>query len=480
MNKLIKLGLVLTVAVSLASCNIDFNGIGKDDDGNDITVLLLDIPECDVTYTFTAVDAVTGTPLTSQFTARIIPDTTAAGGLANPDQILVTDAMKVSLQHQFTGSLELLLNPNIAISDNNPVGFTVVVESSDPNYIGIPAYVRSTEKGKREINLEVINLNSPVAGDFRAGLSKSIKPKYANFVTTSGVSVTTVMLLNRDIGNGLTLQGLYEANESGMLSVNCSDPAFEDYGFFPVGYAVDYLMRKQMNIVSGQLFYIIRKPANLVSGKIFLDVNSSLSASTSFNYSVETSAGTYSGTFRNTVPFKKQCIEQIFANSSSKSAVITLTPSSSFNLVGESARTVADITVSGGAVAAPAFEVSKPANLTLFNIKLTGTCAKDRTVSIAPSKSFVYRKTGTTEWMKAEMIGGSVSLLLESGADYDFGVSFDGKFYEYMFTTSQENIHNVLSNQYVEKYVLIRYTDGTYNIRATVVAPEICEITGNN
>lgn len=480
MNKLNTLILVLAAAVSFTGCNIDFNGIGKDDDGNDITLLLLDLPECDVNYTFTAVDAVTGTPLNAQFTARIIPDSSAAGGLTDPGQILVTDAMKVSLTHTFTGSLELLLNPNITISESNPVGFTIVAESSDPNYVGVPAYVRSTEKGKREIQLKVINLNNVVAGDFRTSMSKAIKPKYTNRVTTSGATVANLVSLESEMGNGVTIQGLYRATSSGTLTASCSDPSISDYGIIPTSSAIKLPMTRSIYVTAGQYLYVLRKVSNLVSGKIALEVNSSFSASTSFTYSVATSAGTYTGTFRNTVPFKKQYIEQIFSTTSDKSAVVTLTPESNFTMVGSDTRNVTDITVSGGGVASPAFEIQKPANLTLYNIKLIGTCSTNRQVSIAPSKSFVYRKTGVTEWSKAEMVGGKVSLLLESNADYEFGVSFDGTFYQYPFTTSPEHIINVLNNQYIEKYTLIRYAfDGSYNISATVVAPEICDITGN-
>lgn len=229
MNKLIKLGLVLAAAVSITSCNIDFDGIGKDDDGNDITLIVLDLPACDVNYTFTAVDAVTGALLTNEFTARITPNTQEAGGLANPDQILVTDAMKVSLQHQFSGSLELSLNPNIKISQENPVGFTIVAESADPNYVGIPVYARSTEKGKREIALEVINLNSIYTGDPGNGLLKNFATKSIADVVLSGASTNVLMSMNKIMGNGYVIQGLYSAASSGTVTTTCSNPVYDHY-----------------------------------------------------------------------------------------------------------------------------------------------------------------------------------------------------------------------------------------------------------
>lgn len=481
MNKLIKLGLVLTAAVSLTSCNIDFNGIGKDDEGNDIPLLLLDLPACDVHYTFAAINAEDGTPLTGAFTARIIPNPQEAGGLANPDQILVTDAMKVSLQHDFTRSLELSLNPNIKVSQDNPVGFTIVAEGPFLNYVGIPVYVRNTEKGKREVALELLNLNQIYAGDMGNGLLKKLDKKGVNpDVSLSGASTNALKFLNRIMGNGYVIQGLYSASSSGTVTANCTNPAFSDYGIVLLTDDLSGAPRRSAIVVNGQIFFVVKRPANILNGKIAFDVYSATKASTSFKYSVETSIGTFTGVFRNTVPFTKQYIEQLFAFSTSKGAVLTLTPSADFSMVGSQVRDITDITVNGGGVADPAYEVSKQANLVQYKIKLIGTCATDRKISMAPSKSFSYRKTGTTEWLRGEMVAGQATLLLENGADYDFGVYFDGQLYQYPFTTTRENIQNVLSNQYVEKYTLNQQADGSFNISVTVVAPEICDLTGDN
>lgn len=481
MNKLFKLGLVVAAAVSLTACNIDFDGIGKDDEGNDITLLVLDIPACDVNYTFTVVDVVTGLPVSGSFTARITPDTANAGGLANPNELLVTDAMRVSLEHEFSGSLELLLNPNVAVSESNPVAFTAVAENLGNGYVGIPTYVRSTEKGKREIVLQVINTVSPPTQSRPNYVMQTRSVNPGSEISVNGAATLVGSLLNLSLGNGYLLQGLYRSSTSGTLTSSSSNPsAFDSHGILLISDHLNAPPRSSASLSAGQFFFLIKRMSNLVSGKLAFSVSSDFRASASFRYNVETSAGSFSGIFRSTIPFAKLYIEQLFAYSGDKSATLTLTPIADLNVVGSSERQISDITVSGGAIASPAYSVTKLANRTNYKIKLVGICASDRKVSIAPSKSFVYRKVGTEEWLRGELAAGQTSLLLETGADYEFGVNFDGRFYQYPFTTTRENIQNVLNNEYVEKYTLSDLSDGTFSISITVVAEEICQLTGND
>ena len=475
MKQWIKYSFLFAAAVSMNACNIDFDGIGKDDEGNDITLVLLDLPACDVNYTFTAVDETTGALLNQTFTAEITPDTAECGGLTNANQILVTDAMKVSLQHNFTGELELALNPNITVSESNPVGFTIVANSSNPDYIGVPEYVRSTEKGKREVSLGVLYVGtSIVGGDLSAGmLMRSVAPKSIGDVSLSGISVQTLGSLNRPTGNGYVVERVCEAASSGTLTAT-SSASLEDYGIMLPSDKYGSL-RRSVNISEGQRFFVVKKYPSMMLGKIAFDVNSPVQASASFAYSVVTAAGTFNGIVRNTVPFTRQYIEQIIVPSSNKSATLTIIPLADFQLVGSSTREIADVTVPGGGIASPAYTLEKQASLTQYKIKLYATCETDRKVSLAPTKSFIYKKKNTNTWLRGEMKQGYAHLLMEKDADYDFGIYFDGKFYSYPFTTSIANIEEVLTNQYVKKYSIIP-EGNAYYINVLVAAPEICDI----
>lgn len=213
----IKIAALVLAVLATSSCSDLFTNPMKDKKtGQDLKLLLIDLNFFDTKFNFTFVDAETG---------NLINDKTIGVFFAGDDANNLVDYNgNKSASYTITdGRLALALDPNITVSQDNSVDFTIYVDVQDDSYDGYPVEVSYNTKGEYDI---VVQLFKTGFGVKRADVSPTTEPfsvKYnGSLVLKSGDPVWNYTEhLSSD--NGKTYYGIYKTygtTSSGILSVD--------------------------------------------------------------------------------------------------------------------------------------------------------------------------------------------------------------------------------------------------------------------
>jgi hypothetical protein len=174
-KKLLKiqtLSLLLTTLFITNSCSDLFNNPLKDKEtGNEISALLLDANFFDTRLTFHFVDNETGeyiedTEIKVFFAGKSAEHIVDYEGGKN-DSYLVTN-----------GRLNLTFDPNIEVSETNPIEFTVYTDVDDFSYDAFPSEVFYTSKGDYDKNINMIYFGNAKSASLK---SATLNPGWEPF-----------------------------------------------------------------------------------------------------------------------------------------------------------------------------------------------------------------------------------------------------------------------------------------------------------
>jgi len=164
--------LVLTLFVT-NSCNDLLNNPMKDKEtGEDLTLLLLDFNFFETKFTFHFVDSM----------GEYITDKNISVYLLGDDAANIVDynGKKNDVYTPSKGRLGLAYDPNVRVTESDPVEFTVFVDVEDQSYEAIPVEVYFSEEGNYDVEVELFKTEELKS----AVLSPGTEPFNVNFNNT--------------------------------------------------------------------------------------------------------------------------------------------------------------------------------------------------------------------------------------------------------------------------------------------------------
>lgn len=474
MKRINILSAIAALLALTAFTGCDFENFGKDDNGEDITWLRLDLPKFDATYTFNLVDHSSGRSLE---TLLEVNTTYPKTDYRLPEQLLVTDGCLIPQGGTTSsGVYKLNLNPNIKLTGSNSVGFIVTASDSDyspVDYISVPKVVKQSVPGHRNVTVDVVDLGAPPVS-FSSGS-----------LTVSGSYTRITPLTGKDNGNGYEYVGLYKATSNGAITVSANPGLFNDYGIYFFDSNMWNQPAKSVTGINGKYFFVVKKDANVAEGKLNLNITSPASnASITINYVVTTTSGQYKGAITGALPIKTS-IEQIYVPASSTTAQITLTTTAPFK-IDNPTRTINDIAVAGGANLDFNVTVDQQSDFTLFDLKASLFCRDDKAAALALTKDFQYSE-GSTDmddfartWSSGQFVSGRASIFMKEDQMYTLRINIDNQWHKYNITTNPNlNIEdlNMESSGYIDSYKVYYDTAAkSWKISAEISADEFCNL----
>lgn len=463
-------GLVLLAAACLVSC--DINNIGKDENGDDISLLRLDLPKFDATYLMNFVDE-NGQLITSDLNISF------AGKNGNS---LVTEAGRINETYRVVGGmLNLNLNPNIKINSQNQIDFQI--KGAGAGMVVLPYIVKQSLSGERIINVEVFNWQTLQMQQSTISKNRATSPITVTTPDHKNLSPLAV-LSGKDNGNGYEYKMLYMATVSGeytCLIANAGE--YDSWGIYTMSDDMTSAPKQSLQLNSGDLFTVVTKAKNLLEGKIKVQLNSGSKTSISVGYTVEAGGRTYRGTLNGITPLTT-AIEQIYVPSSDKKAKITFYPTAPYKL-DPSTIDIADVTTAGSKVDAT-ITTNAASPMRRYDLDLIGYCATDKSLTYAITKTFQYSlgskeiSDDARQWNNGALVSGKASFYMIPNQRYTFRISVNNKWYKYDITTNPKDIYEIMHQgdaaEYVSKYEMTENTDGSYNLKVEITNDELCDL----
>ncbi|HKJ41674.1 MAG TPA: hypothetical protein VKA27_06235, partial [Sunxiuqinia sp.] len=257
--------ILLGTLVLSNSCSDMFSDPMKDKEtGKDLKLLLVDLNFFDTKFNFTFVDADTG---------NLIDDRTIgvffAGDGAN--NLVDYNGNKAPSYSVSDGRLALALDPNITVSQDNPVDFKVYVGVQDGSYAGYPVEVSYTSKGEYDIVVQLFKTGkqakravmNPGAEPFDVKFNGSLIQKSGDPVWDYTGNVTTM--------NGKTYYSVYTAwsgvTSQGTLSVDnftADESLYSNWGLEGI-YVLSDGLSNEFELTNDD----VTLPANTVVAQVF-------------------------------------------------------------------------------------------------------------------------------------------------------------------------------------------------------------------
>lgn len=457
----------MALSTMLISCNLkDFL---KDDDGNDVPLIRLDMPKFDATYLLQFVDATTGEPIYDRFTARISGP--SAGDIIDDGGKLNNSTYEIK-----SGVLSLNLNPNIKLNGSKDIQFAVSGEGA--SLLVLPQIFANRTPGNKTYSVAVFKF-PPI--DIRSSPSSvsKVEESLATVTSPSGVTlkpIADISTMHR--GDGYDYVKLYRATESGQYNYTAPDVLGVTSGLYSLGESALADPEQKLYLNAGQYFTTISKNDGTVSTDVTINIASNSTISSTFDYIIETDNGmTYRGAVSGKLPISVK-VENVYVNNLAKGLKVTLPDNSIFRL-SPNEITIPDAR-SGSAIANFTANLNQSANLDLYNLIINAICASDRMIQFAITKRFQYslvdpQNPTERQWVDGYLTEGSTSIYMERDKRYDFRIMLNNQWESYEITTNPAEINNILNSEYITKYKMVS-SGGVTTIEAEVTSEEICDI----
>lgn len=463
----------------LLSLLVSCSGLFKDpmidkETGGDVTVLLVDRNFIKTNFDVTLHDLITGQPIENEQVEVRFSGVDAAG-------LINFSGFKKTSFTTGSGFIEAGYDPNLEVSDKNPIELTVIAIS--PHYISAPRFISISTVGIKNLDIKMIRRNggkSAAAGPFEEpydliynGLTNSPLLNYIGDVSSSPT------------GTAWTYINLYTTTASGILQcANLKDPVlYIDFGaYYYDAAAVAGLMpplspTKNAVLRNNDYLYSAILRSNMLKCTQGLTIHTARSdgkpGSGVFDFVITFSDGsTQTGQITCSFP-SDHLIEPVYYPGADPAVKVQLTGDNQYDMSGSVSLASPCATLAG-------FQATPKSNLTAYRFVTVYSCP-DSPVGIGLSIVGEFRKTGTTgDWNTFEFKEGVCDLLLEGSADYDFRVNIDGEYHEYSIPTDVNRIGDFLAEHQNEDYQMRSLTiengNGLITIRADVVFSQgVCD-----
>lgn len=464
-----KKGYILAILTLCAAATLICNSCSNplvDDNGDDIPLIRIDLPPFDATYLidFVELNGLATTPNGADVEVQLL----------GPDAAdLYDESFSTSNSYMVhpSGVLSLNLDPNIQLSQSNPLDFTIAGQNH--NYVVLPWSVHQTVPGNKRLQVEVINVaNGPQAMGGTRGIT------FPDLTDGSPSATKIVDLSGRTNGNGYEYGALYRAGTSGIFTCENPGSGYADYGMYVFGGDLSLALQKEAFIQSGSYFVTVKKPINLVTSELTIEVNGPQGYSTAFGYEILVGGRTYTGTIAGTLPLSST-IEQIYLSSTgSKAASVRLIPSAPYQLT-QSSMGVNDITSANASASFDATVATNP-QLRECSIELLAFCGTDKSIAYSLSRQFQFRKTSAAAdepWSNGELKAGKCKIYLDDNTRYTFRIALNDKWVSYDLTTNLDEIGAILGGiDGVKKYVMKNTSATSYSIYIEIANDELCTL----
>ncbi len=431
---------ILVLIAFLTGCKDMFKDPLKDKEtGDDISVLLIDRNFIDTKLVVHLQDAVTQQAINEPIVVQF------AGNDAS--NLITFAGYKQNQFNTSTGFVEVGLDPNIAVSAQNPIELTIVAGGN--NYISAPLYITYTSTGIKDI---VVNLypNTSLKSASVGAFGEPFDLKY------DGVIQSPKLHFLSDISGSPTgtyweYVNLYSTTADGTLVCdNLKDNIlYSDFGAYILRISEAYglmppaLPTKNMALKTADYVYsaVLRSGVSLCEEPLTIHVERPNNAKGTgvFRYLItfsdgKTSEGKISCTFPSDNP-----IEQLYYPTSNPAVSVQLFGDSQYDLSG-----AVNLTSPCGATAS--FTATPKAGLKTYKLITRYSCPES-SVGIGLSIIGEFRKKGSAdEWTSFKFIEGVSELQLVADADYEFRVNIDSEYYNYTLPTNPDKVKTYLQD----------------------------------
>jgi hypothetical protein len=358
-----------------------------------------------------------------------------------------------------SGFVEIGLDPNIPVTDQNPVELTVVAVS--PNYVSVPQFVSYTADGIKNLTIRMIHKPS--------GKSATSGPYGEPFdISYNGMLHSPQLVFLSDIrsqptGTAWEYLNMYTTTINGIiLCSNLTDNVlYSDYGAYFYSLSTGHsllppaLAIKNAILSNGDFVYSSILRTGMAKCQTGLTIHVSRAdgkpGTGVFGYVVTFADGkTKTGQITCTFPSDNR-IEPVYYPSSNPAVSVVLTGDSQYNISGA-------VNLPSACGATASFTASPKTNLANYKFIVQYSCP-DTPVGMGLSILGEFRKTGSTgAWTSFEFIEGVCDLQLEPNSDYEFRVNIDSKYYNYTLPTDPAQVGPYLTGHQNEDYTLRQLT----------------------
>jgi hypothetical protein len=433
-------GAIITLGC-LAGCKDMFvNPLKDKDTGESVTMLLIDRNFIKTKFYVHLVDYATGEDVTSE---------PIDIGFFGPDSVNLVSFTGEKKAYFTTSSafIEVGCDPNVEISPANPIEFWVVAMSD--NYSSVPQEFRYTIEGTKDLVIRLIKTGSG-GPRLKVAFDEPFDVKFDGALRSP--SLRFEMDINTWYGGGFNYNNFYQSQDTGNLAAsNLKDSKkYSDYGFEV--YARDGRngvgifrrgtpLVKDLQVGIGARIYTLVKRMGIekCNSGLKIHVVGPEGGSGTFNYRIDYSDRSFTeGRISCEFP-SDQLIEPISYPFADGYISVTLLGDAQYNM-----SNIVNLWTPCGETAT--FTATPKSNLGTYKFVTLYTCP-DNLIGMALSIRSQFRKAGTSDvWTDFSFKGGVCQLYLESGLDYDFRVSINGKYYNYTLPTDPARIEAALRN----------------------------------
>jgi hypothetical protein len=464
------------------SCKNMFDDPLKDKTtGNDITVLLLDLNFFETKFKIHILDAETQEYITGTDLSIVVLGKDSAN-------ICDYSGEKKAEYTTSTGFFELTCDPNVEISEANPLEFEIGVSSE--SYFAFPTSVYITTKGTEDVYVYALKISSNKS----AALSQGNEPFKMTYTPASGLLLISdnVEIINRMTSNYLSgqfeIKSLYRNVSSGTLKASDftgDQNLYSDYGFlFLTSPSFDPRNTSQLlkeRTFGSNICYIAsaleRKAVEKCKNgmQVTYTKSSGVVGSAAFDYVLTfsngtTKSGSHTGSFNGNSNSFSRNINNYYYPTNNTSGTLTIkgdaqydVSPSSFSLDNVCNRNQLAVTVTPKSV------------LTHYKFTYIITCKDGGMIGGALTYNIQFRKQGSTEpWNWATAQQGVLDLYIERGAIYDFKLSFNGEPTTFSIPTDPDmEIEQSLRSLANENVRFVPTSDNEFGLKVTDNGSEV-------
>ena len=378
-----------------------------------------------------------------------------------------------------SGYIEIGVDPNILISEENPLNISVVVIGD--RYVSAPMALSYTTTGLKDVLVKVTRIGGKSGST--GAFSEPFDLYYDNVLHSDDL-LYLGDIRGSSTGTDYDYLNLYQTRTARNLEAkNLTDPIlYTDYGVY-YAWADDILSPpeapvKQVSLNSGALVYssVLRSGMSKCAQGLTLKINSaSAGGSGSFGYLLTFSDGTTrDGIVSGTFPIEVK-IDNIYYPASGSAVTVALFDDAQYTVSGS-----VDLGTPCGSVAE--FTATAKSNLKTYKWIIRYSCP-DVQASFALSIGGEFRIDGSDNaWTRFQFVEGIALLQLVQDEDYHFRINIDGEVYEYVLPTDPDKLEEFLqNNQTTDFYTIdnltITETTSLVTVEADVtLAGEVCDV----
>lgn len=448
----LKVATILLSALLLTnSCSDMFNNPLKDKKtGEDLKLLLVDLNFFDTKFNFTFVDSETG---------NLIDDKTIGVFFTGDDANNLVDynGNKAVSYVVTDGRLALALDPNITVSQDNPVDFSVYVDLQDGSYDGYPVEVSYSSKGEYDVVVQLFKTTSNLKKAVLNPGSEPFDVKYNGSVIQKTNDPVWSFTENISSSNGKTYYGIYKTYQTaaqGILSMDnftADQSLYSNWGleggyFTASGSETFSLTNDDITVPANSVLFKAfsatqRNDVNKCADGLNIEVNQkdNLAGTAKFNYKLVidnevVKSGKIGGA---SMPFTVNT-GVFYYPSDATSATLVIDDDPQFTIAPHET-TLSDFC--GGTVKVTATPKS---GLTPYRIITTFVCP-DNAIGITPSISGRYKIKGSDDpWAEFVFDEGIATLNLVPGETYTMDAKMGEDTYTFDFPTDESKVDGVV------------------------------------